>query len=160
MFNMMKLIFYGYIILLLMDCSSEEIRMSELKKLNSGTDSERIESCIYFGKEKSDKIIVSEVGNVIKTSENKNVVLSCIQSLGFIGEGGVAVTALKDKIFSTSDSDIVHTALYSIYAIAIKQGIETHSRDALRFSDVHHRKDKHTADLVDKINLYFKEKEK
>lgn len=157
---MKKYLFCSLTIFFLFNCSSEEKRMIELKKLNSGTDSERVESCEYFGKEKSDKTVISEIASVIKTSENKKVVLSCIQSLGFIGQGGIAITSLKDKIFSTSDSDIVHSSLYSIYVITTKQGIETHSRDAVRYSDVHHRTDLHIADLVDKINFYFKEKEK
>jgi hypothetical protein len=156
----MKKFYFFILLLVLLNCSSSENRNSNLIKLNSGTESEKISACTYFGKESKDKSVLKDIFEIIKKSESKSVQISCINALGYIAENGDSETTLKNKIFSESNSDIVYSSLYSLYSISLKNGVTGEAKSAIQYADVHHRSDYHTADLIDKIKQYYFSKEK
>ncbi len=156
----MKNFIHILLIFFFLQCSSEERRSLEIRNLEQGNQEEKISACNYLGKEEKDKLASQAISKLVLSSTEKNIVLNCIHALGFIGVGGNSNSSLSKKILSSKDSDIQHAALYSIYDIMTKSGIETSSRDAVHYSDVHLRQNLEISELIDKIKLFMKEKEK
>jgi hypothetical protein len=156
----MKYIICSFFFFLVFNCTNEERRSLEIKNLEQGNSEEKISACNYLGKENKEKIAVSEIAKLVTASSEKQVSLSCIHALGYIGQGGNSNSALSKKILSSKDSDIQHASLYAIYEIMSKSGIELPARDAVHYSDVHLRQNLQISELVDKIKQYMKEKEK
>ena len=128
-----------------------------VKNLSSGTDLDKISACNYLGKENKEKKYISEIQETLKAADNSRVAVACANALGYIQEKGSSTTALKNKIMSETNSDVVYACLVSIVNIAVKNGYEPDAKAALQYSDIHHRSDEFVADLIDKIKKKFKE---
>ena len=128
-----------------------------VKNLSTGTNSDKIAACNFLGKEKSEKKYLSEIQETLKATDNSRVAVACANALGYIQEKGSSTTALKNKIMSESNSDVVYACLVSILNIAIKNGYEADAKSAVQYSDINHRGDEFVADLIDKIKKKFKE---
>ena len=128
-----------------------------VKNLSAGTDLDKISACNYLGKENKEKKYISDIQEALKNADNARVAVACANALGYIQEKGTATTALKNKIMSETNSDVVYACLISIINIAIKNGYEPDARAALQYSDVHHRGDEFIADLIDKIKIKIKD---
>lgn len=128
-----------------------------VKNLSSGTDLDKISACNYLGKENKEKKYIAEIQETLKTADNSRVAVACANALGYIQEKGSSTTALKNKIMSENNSDVVYACLVSIINIAVKNGYEADAKAAVQYSDIHHRGDEFVADLIDKIKKKFKE---
>lgn len=128
-----------------------------VKNLSKGTESEKIAACNYLGKDKAEKKYISEIQDALKVADNSKVAVACANALGYIQEKGSSTTALKNKIMSESNSDVVYACLVSILNIAIKNGYEPDAKSAIQYSDINHRGDEFVADLIDRIKIKFKE---
>mgnify|MGYP006351149557 CR=1 FL=1 len=156
MFN--KNFFYISIIFFSFSFLRAEVSVDvHVKNLSKGTESEKMAACNFLGKEKSEKKYISEIQETLKLSDNSKVAIACANALGYIQEKGSSTTALKNKIMSESNTDVVYACLVSILNIAIKNGYEPDAKSAVQYADINHRNDEFVADLIDRIKIKFKE---
>ena len=149
---MLNKLWFALCVLLLSVSISADVPVEvHVKNLSSGSDSDRISACYFLGKEKKESKYLSEIQEVLKTTDNSRVAVACANALGYIQEKGSSTTALKNKIMSESNSDVVYACLASIVNIAIKNGYEADAKSAVQYSDINHRSDEFVADLIDRI---------
>ena len=155
---MLNKIWFALCVFILSVSISAEVPVEvHVKNLSSGSDSDKISACHFLGKEKQESKYLSEIQEVLKTTDNSRVAVACANALGYIQEKGSSTTALKNKIMSESNSDVVYACLASIVNIAIKNGYEADAKSAVQYSDINHRSDEFVADLIDRIKKKFKE---
>ncbi|MBE7413531.1 MAG: HEAT repeat domain-containing protein [Leptospiraceae bacterium] len=133
--------------------AAEKSADEHLKALSSGTDEEKIAACVYFGKEvKKGKDALPQIIALLKATDNSKVAVSAAVALGYIKEKGPSTKALKEKIMSETDSNIVYACLLGIYNIEVaNEVLEDDARAALEYADIHHRQNEFVADAIDKI---------
>ncbi|MCE9499703.1 MAG: HEAT repeat domain-containing protein [Leptospira sp.] len=132
--------------------SAEKTADEQLKALSSGTDEEKIAACRYLGNDKKDETAINELINLLKATDNPKVAAAAAVALGYIKKGGASTKALKDKIMSENDSNVVYAALLALYNITVEnKAVEDDTKAAVEYADTHHRQNEFVADALDKI---------
>lgn len=123
-----------------------------IKTLSSGSESEKIESALYLG-DKKEKSAVPELINLLNRSNDPKVAVPAEIALGQIAEPGDATIALKNKIISSDNGDIVYTALAALLNIVIKsETVEDATKEAVEYADKNRRSDEFVADFLNVLN--------
>ncbi|PJZ65037.1 HEAT repeat domain-containing protein [Leptospira wolffii] len=123
-----------------------------IKTLSSGSESEKIESALYLG-DKKEKSAVPELINLLNRSNDPKVAVPAGIALGQIAEPGDATIALKNKIISSDNGDIVYTALAALLNIVIKsETVEDATKEAVEYADKNRRSDEFVADFLNVLN--------
>ncbi|MEM7184392.1 MAG: HEAT repeat domain-containing protein [Spirochaetota bacterium] len=111
-----------------------------------------VKACKYYGQEKQDKQAVASLINLLRDTTDSKVAVESAIALGYIKENGAATTALKDKIESTKDSDVVYASLIAILNITVQnKTYEPAAKQALEYADQNHRSDEFVSDIIDRI---------
>ncbi|MCC6274926.1 MAG: HEAT repeat domain-containing protein [Leptospiraceae bacterium] len=132
--------------------SAEKSADEHLKALSSGTDEEKIAACKYLGNEKKDKTALKQIIALLKATDNPKVAAAAAIALGYIKEKGEPTKALKEKIMSETDSNVVYACLLALYNITVaNEVLEDDTKAALEYADTHHRQNEFVADALDKI---------
>lgn len=132
--------------------AAEKSKEEHTKALSSGTDAEKVEACNFLGNKKKDKTSIDAIIETLKNTDSAKVGVSCAVALGYIGQKGKSITALKDKIQSTDNTDIVYAALLAIYNISMSsKTLEDDAKTAYEYAKTHHAHDPYIADAVSKL---------
>ncbi|TGN02858.1 HEAT repeat domain-containing protein [Leptospira dzoumogneensis] len=136
--------------------SAEKSTEDHIKALSSGSDQEKIEASLYLGNKK-EKSAVPELINLLNRSNDPKVAVPAGIALGQIGEAGDTTIALKNKVISSDNGDIVYTALVSILNIVIKnEKAEDAAKEALEFADKNRRSDEFVSDFLNVLTKKLK----
>lgn len=131
---------------------AEKSADEHLKALSSGTDEEKISACKFLGNEKKDKTSIKQIIALLKATDNPKVAAAAAIALGYIKEKGEPTKALKEKIMSETDSNVVYACLLALYNITVaNETLEEDTKAALEYADTHHRQNEFVADALDKI---------
>lgn len=131
---------------------AEKTKEEHLNALGAGTDADKILACKFLGNAKKDKTAVGEIINTLNATDNNRVAIACAVALGYIGEKGEATSALRKKIESTNNKDLVYSALLAIYNISAKnKTVEDDAKAAYEYAKANHADDRFIADAVAKI---------
>ncbi|EMO29337.1 HEAT repeat domain-containing protein [Leptospira noguchii] len=137
---------------LLAEKSTEE----HIKSLSSGSDSEKYESAVALGKNK-EKSAIPELIQLLNRNNEPKIATAAAISLGKIAEPGDSTIALKNKIISSENGDIVYASLASLLNITTKnEKIEDSTKEAFEYADKNRRSDEFVADLLDLIKKKLK----
>lgn len=132
---------------LLAEKSTEE----HIKSLSSGSDSEKYESAVALGKNK-EKSAIPELIQLLNRNNEPKIATAAAISLGKIAEPGDSTIALKNKIISSENGDIVYASLASLLNITTKnEKLEDSTKEAFEYADKNRRSDEFVADLLDLI---------
>jgi len=132
--------------------SADKSADEHLKALSSGTDEEKIAACRFLGNDKKDESAIPELINLLKATDNPKVAAATAVALGYIKKSGASTKALKDKIMSENDSNVVYAALLALYNISVEnKSVEDDTKAAVEYADTHHRQNEFVADALDKI---------
>lgn len=124
-----------------------------LQNLTSGSDSQKIAACEYFGAE-GDASVIPQIIDILSYTENPRLASSAAIALGYIQEKGRPTTALKDRIMTEKNPDVVYSSLLALMSIALKnEELEPDAKIALEHANSTHKSDIFIADLVEKINM-------
>lgn len=135
---------------------AEKSTEEHIKALSSGSDQEKIESALYLGSKK-EKTAIPELINLLNRTNDAKVAVPAAIALGEIAEPGDATIALKNKIISSENGDIVYTALAGLLNITTKnEKAEDATKEALEFADKNRRSDEFVADILNVINKKLK----
>ena len=111
-----------------------------------------IKACKHYGQEVQDKQAVAPLINLLRNTTDPKVAAESAVALGYIKENGDATTALKDKIESTKDSNVVYASLIAILNITVQnKTYEPAAKQALEYADQNHRNDEFVSDVIDRI---------
>ncbi len=131
---------------------AEKTADEHIKALSSGTDQEKISACKFLGNEKKDKTAIKPIIALLKATDNPKVAAAAAVALGYIKEKGEPTRALKEKIMSETDSNVVYACLLALYNITVSnETLEEDTKAALEYADIHHRQNEFVADALDKI---------
>lgn len=133
---------------------------SYLSSLKSGSDSEKEQACTYLGEKGSNmaKTVVSEVIIALKTTTNSDVALACANALGYFKLNGPSTEALKERITTDKNTDVVYASLLALLNITVNnKQYEPAAKEAMEFADKNHRDDEFVADLLDKIKAQLQQ---
>ena len=84
---MLNKLWFALCVLLLSVSISADVPVEvHVKNLSSGSDSDRISACYFLGKEKKESKYLSEIQEVLKTTDNSRVAVACANALGYIQE--------------------------------------------------------------------------
>ncbi|EMY79518.1 HEAT repeat protein [Leptospira weilii serovar Ranarum str. ICFT] len=137
---------------LLAEKSAEE----HIKALSSGSDSEKYESAIALGKNK-EKSAIPELIHLLNRNNEPKIATAAAIALGKIAEPGDATIALKNKIISSENGDIVYASLASLLNITTKsEKLEDSTKEAFEYADKNRRGDEFVADFLDLIKKKLK----
>ncbi|ULG77262.1 HEAT repeat domain-containing protein [Leptospira interrogans] len=137
---------------LLAEKSTEE----HIKSLSSGSDSEKYESAVALGKNK-EKSAIPELVQLLNRNNEPKIATAAAISLGKIAEPGDSTIALKNKIISSENGDIVYASLASLLNITTKnEKLEDSTKEAFEYADKNRRSDEFVADLLDLIKKKLK----
>lgn len=137
---------------LLAEKSTEE----HIKSLSSGSDSEKYESAVALGKNK-EKSAIPELIQLLNRNNEPKIATATAISLGKIAEPGDSTIALKNKIISSENGDIVYASLASLLNITTKnEKLEDSTKEAFEYADKNRRSDEFVADLLDLIKKKLK----
>ncbi|EMN00182.1 HEAT repeat protein [Leptospira noguchii str. 1993005606] len=137
---------------LLAEKSTEE----HIKSLSSGSDSEKYESAVALGKNK-EKSAIPELIQLLNRNNEPKIATAAAISLGKIAEPGDSTIALKNKIISSENGDIVYASLASLLNISTKnEKLEDSTKEAFEYADKNRRSDEFVADLLDLIKKKLK----
>lgn len=137
---------------LLAEKSTEE----HIKSLSSGSDSEKYESAVALGKNK-EKSAIPELIQLLNRNNEPKIATAAAISLGKIAEPGDSTIALKNKIISSENGDIVYASLASLLNITTKnEKLEDSTKEAFEYADKNRRSDEFVADLLDLIKKKLK----
>ncbi|TGL63385.1 HEAT repeat domain-containing protein [Leptospira sarikeiensis] len=136
--------------------AAEKSTEEHIKALSSGSEQEKIDAALYLGNKK-EKSAIPELINLLNRSNDPKVAVPAEIALGQIGEAGDSTIALKNKIISSDNGDIVYTALVSILNIVIKsEKAEDAAREALEFADKNRRSDEFVSDFLNVLTKKLK----
>lgn len=136
--------------------SAEKSTEDHIKALSSGSDQEKIEASLYLG-DKKEKSAIPELINLLNRANDPKVAVPAGIALGQIGEAGDSTIALKNKVISSDNGDIVYTALVSILNIVIKnEKAEDAAKEALEFADKNRRSDEFVSDFLNVLTKKLK----
>ncbi|EQA61362.1 HEAT repeat domain-containing protein [Leptospira alexanderi] len=137
---------------LLAEKSTEE----HIKTLSSGSDSEKYESAVALGKNK-EKSAIPELIHLLNRNNEPKIATAAAIALGKIAEPGDATIALKNKIISSENGDIIYASLASLLNITTKnEKLEDSTKEAFEFADKNRRGDEFVADFLDLIKKKLK----
>ncbi|WP_061216180.1 HEAT repeat domain-containing protein [Leptospira santarosai] len=137
---------------LLAEKSTEE----HIKTLSSGADSEKYESAVVLGKNK-EKSAIPELIHLLNRSNEPKIATAAAIALGKIAEPGDTTIALKNKVISSENGDIVYASLASLLNISTKnEKLEDSTKEAFEFADKNRRGDEFVADFLDLIKKKLK----
>ncbi|MGJ4754098.1 HEAT repeat domain-containing protein [Leptospira kmetyi] len=139
---------------LLAEKSTEE----HIKTLSSGSgsDSEKYESAVALGKNK-EKSAIPELINLLNRNNEPKIATAAAIALGRIAEPGDATIALKNKIISSENGDIVYASLASLLNITTKsEKLEDSTKEAFEYADKNRRSDEFVSDFLDLIKKKLK----
>ncbi len=123
--------------------------------LSTGTDQEKLQAIEAILKSK-DKSQVPTLIDILNSTQNPRVAGDAAIALGVIGEKEKSTTALKQKIESTENGDIVYAcvlALYNIHRKGDKKDPEAEA--AIQFALENRRQDPFVADILDRLKDKF-----
>jgi hypothetical protein len=127
--------------------------------LVSGTDAEKTQALKHFA-EKKDKSQIPAIITLLNESENPAIASEAAITLGVIGKSGESTTALKKKIESTENGDIVYACVLAIFNIHRKdEKRDPEAEAALRFALENRRQDPFVVDILEKLKSKFIEEE-
>ncbi len=136
--------------------SAEKSTEDHIKALSSGSDQEKIEASRYLG-DKKEKSAIPELINLLNRANDPKVAVPAGIALGQIGEAGDSTIALKNKVISSDNGDIVYTALVSILNIVIKnEKAEDAAKEAVEFADKNRRSDEFVSDFLNVLTKKLK----
>ncbi|MGJ4787087.1 HEAT repeat domain-containing protein [Leptospira koniambonensis] len=136
--------------------SAEKSTEDHIKALSSGSDLEKIEASRYLG-DKKEKSAIPELINLLNRANDPKVAVPAGIALGQIGEAGDSTIALKNKVISSDNGDIVYTSLVSILNIVIKnEKAEDAAKEALEFADKNRRSDEFVSDFLNVLTKKLK----
>lgn len=111
-----------------------------------------VNACRYFGQQKQDKKAINPLINLLTQTKSNRVAVESSLALGYIGQRGPAVSAIKQKIMSTKNTDVVYAGLLAILNITLQtKTYDPDAKAALDYADKNYRDDEFIADMIDKI---------
>ncbi|RHX81928.1 hypothetical protein DLM76_08185 [Leptospira yasudae] len=135
---------------------AEKSTEEHIKSLSSGSDSEKYESAVALGKNK-EKSAIPELINLLNRNNEPKVASAAAIALGRIAEPGDATIALKNKIISSENGDIVYASLASLLNITTKnEKVEDSTKEAFEYADKNRRGDEFVSDFLDLIKKKLK----
>ncbi|APH40398.1 HEAT repeat protein [Leptospira interrogans serovar Copenhageni/Icterohaemorrhagiae] len=135
---------------------AEKSTEEHIKSLSSGSDSEKYESAVALGKNK-EKSAIPELIQLLNRNNEPKIATAAAISLGKIAEPGDSTIALKIKIISSENGDIVYASLASLLNITTKnEKLEDSTKEAFEYADKNRRSDEFVADLLDLIKKKLK----
>ncbi|PJZ71385.1 hypothetical protein CH373_02480 [Leptospira perolatii] len=135
---------------------AEKSTEDHIKALSSGSDVEKVEAAEYLG-DKKEKSAIPELINLLNRANDPKVAVPVLVALGLIAEPGDTTIALKNKIISSENGDIVYVALAGLLNITTKsEKLEDATKEALEFADKNRRGDEFVADLLNVITKKIK----
>ncbi|AAN47670.1 HEAT repeat domain-containing protein [Leptospira interrogans] len=135
---------------------AEKSTEEHIKSLSSGSDSEKYESAVALGKNK-EKSAIPELIQLLNRNNEPKIATAAAISLGKIAEPGDSTIALKNKIISSENGDIVYASLASLLNITTKnEKLEDSTKEAFEYADKNRRSDEFVADLLDLIKKKLK----
>lgn len=135
---------------------AEKSTEEHIKTLSSGSDSEKYESAVALGKGK-EKSAIPELINLLNRNNEPKIATAAAVALGRIAESGDSTIALKNKIISSENGDIVYASLASLLNITTKnEKLEDSTKEAFEFADKNRRGDEYVSDFLDLIKKKLK----
>ncbi|EMN49360.1 HEAT repeat protein [Leptospira interrogans str. L1207] len=135
---------------------AEKSTEEHIKSLSSGSDSEKYESAVALRKNK-EKSAIPELIQLLNRNNEPKIATAAAISLGKIAEPGDSTIALKNKIISSENGDIVYASLASLLNITTKnEKLEDSTKEAFEYADKNRRSDEFVADLLDLIKKKLK----
>ncbi|RHX91716.1 HEAT repeat domain-containing protein [Leptospira stimsonii] len=135
---------------------AEKSTDEHIKTLSSGSDSEKYESAVALGKGK-EKSAIPELINLLNRNNEPKIATAAAIALGKIAEPGDTAIALKNKIISSENGDIVYASLASLLNITTKnEKLEDSTKEAFEFADKNRRGDEYVSDFLDLIKKKLK----
>ncbi|ASV08737.1 hypothetical protein B2G50_06890 [Leptospira interrogans serovar Canicola] len=135
---------------------AEKSTEEHIKSLSSGSDSEKYESAVALGKNK-EKSAIPELIQLLNRNNEPKIATAAAISLGKLAEPGDSTIALKIKIISSENGDIVYASLASLLNITTKnEKLEDSTKEAFEYADKNRRSDEFVADLLDLIKKKLK----
>lgn len=154
-----KLSFAIFVLLLSLPLFSEGAKTTPDYKtlLSSGTDQERMEALDHFAKEK-DKSQIPAIIEVLREADSVRLAQKAAITLGLLGEKGDSTKALKNKIQSDENAEVVYACILAIFNI--HKGDKADARDAdaveaLQYANENRRQDPFVADILDKLKSRY-----
>lgn len=123
--------------------------------LLTGSDTEKIQAIQKIIKDK-DSSQIPNIIIVLKESQNPAVASQAAIALGVLGKKPESTTALKEKIESTEDGNVVYACILSLFNLHRKDSKKDPEVEAaIRYSLENRRNDPFVVDFLDKIKDKF-----
>jgi|GEM_PF-3693819 len=154
----MKQILIGIFLLLLsLSPVLAETEAEFASYLKTGSDDQQIRALEYFGKETKNKSKSGEIQRLLSETKSVGVASRAATALGYFGERGEAVTALKSKIENNSDPLVVYSCLVALYNIQSKaEAPDSDIIEAFRYADQNRRQDEVLSNFLSKLKSKYK----
>lgn len=123
--------------------------------LVSGTDAEKMEALKHFAAKKDENEIPAIITLMTET-ENPRLASEAAITLGVIGKPGESTQALKKRIESTENGDIVYASVLAIFNIHRKdEKRDPEAEAALKYAFENRRQDPFVVDMLEKLKEKF-----